>query len=258
MTFVEDELRRTADELFTAPSSLLSLTQLVELGWDELVVDEPALAVATLAEAQGRLRGSSRLIELEMVRALGLDPAVAALGLPWRGTTVESSPADVVLLGDADEAPSFLVPVLEGDGVTLCKLQAPTLVAMPVAGVDPSAGWTRVTGSFRSDVGTGVARTAWLRAVGAGRLALAHEMIGVAQAMLDLAVRHVVDRRQFGVALGTFQAVQHRLADVHVDLEAGAGHFALGVDRERSEPGGCSASGGPAREWPRRRRIVTR
>ena len=38
--------------------------------------------------------------------------------------------------------------------------------------------------------------------------------------MLDLAVRHVTDRTQFGVALGTFQAVQHRLADVHVDLEA--------------------------------------
>ncbi|HEY6474831.1 MAG TPA: acyl-CoA dehydrogenase [Acidimicrobiales bacterium] len=220
MTFVEDELRRTADELFAGRSSLLSLTQLVELGWEELVADEPALAVATLAEAQGRLRGRSRLVELEMVRALGLDPAVAAIGLPWQGTVVESSPADVILLGDADEAPSFLVPVLEGDGVTLCELQASTLVAVPVAGVDPTAGWARVTGAFQSDVGTGVPRAAWLRAVGAGRLALAHEMVGVAQGMLDLAVHHVVDRRQFGVALGTFQAVQHRLADVHVDLEA--------------------------------------
>ena len=38
--------------------------------------------------------------------------------------------------------------------------------------------------------------------------------------MLDLAVRHVTERTQFGVPLGTFQAVQHRLAEVHVDLEA--------------------------------------
>jgi hypothetical protein len=220
MTFVEDELRRTADELFGPPTGLLSLTKLIELGWDELVMDEPALAVGTLAEAQGRLRGSSRIVELEIGRVLGLDPVAAALGLPWRGTTVLASPADVVLLGDAGETPSVLVPVLVGDEVMLCQLEASTLVAVPVAGVDATAGWTRVTGAFRSDADTTVTRTTWLRAVGAGRLALAHELIGLAQAMLDLAVRHVTDRRQFGVALGTFQAVQHRLADVHVDLEA--------------------------------------
>jgi hypothetical protein len=220
MTFVEDELRRTADELFGTPTGLLSLSQLVELGWDELVADEPALAVGTLAEAQGRLRGSSRIIELEMGRVLGLDPVATALGLPWRGTTVAAPPADVVLLGDANQTPSVLVPVRAGDEVTLCPLEASTLVAVPVAGVDPAAGWTRATGAFSAEGGTKVTRAAWLGAVGAGRLALAHELIGVAQAMLDLAVRHVTDRRQFGVALGTFQAVQHRLADVHVDLEA--------------------------------------
>ena len=37
--------------------------------------------------------------------------------------------------------------------------------------------------------------------------------------MLDLAVEHVSVRHQFGVALGSFQAVQHRLADVLVGLE---------------------------------------
>ena len=220
MTFVEDELRRTADELFGTSTGLLSLTQLVELGWDELVADEPALAVGTLAEAQGRWRGTSRIVELEMGRVLGLDAAAAALGLPWRGTTVATSPANVVLMGDAVETPSVLVPVLAGDEVLLCQLEASTLVALPVAGADATADWTRMTGAFRSDGGTKVTRTAWLRAVSAGRLALAHELIGVAQAMLDLAVRHVTDRRQFGVALGTFQAVQHRLADVHVDVEA--------------------------------------
>jgi len=220
MTFVEDELWRTANELFGTQTRLLSLTDLVELGWDELVAEEPTLAVGTLAEAQGRLLGSSRIVELEMGRVLELDPAAAALGLPWRGTTIATSPADVVLLGDAVETPSVLVPVLAGDEVMLCHLEASTLVAVPVAGVDGSAAWTRVTGAFASDGGTKVTRTAWICAVGAGRLALAHELIGVAQAMLDLAVRHVMDRRQFGVALGTFQAVQHRLADVHVDLEA--------------------------------------
>jgi alkylation response protein AidB-like acyl-CoA dehydrogenase len=56
--------------------------------------------------------------------------------------------------------------------------------------------------------------------VAAGRLALAHELIGLGMGMLALSVTHVRDRTQFGVPLGTFQAVQHRLADVHVQLEA--------------------------------------
>ncbi|MGA2474807.1 MAG: acyl-CoA dehydrogenase family protein [Acidimicrobiales bacterium] len=220
MTFVQDELRRTADDLFSGRSGPLTLTDLVDLGWDELVAQEPALAVGTLAEAQGRHRGASRLVELEIGRRLGMDPIAAALGLPWRGTTLAASPADVVVLADAADAPSVVVPVKTGDEVTLCPLDPSGLAAVPVAGVDAGAGWTRVTGTFDPSVGTVVARDTWERAVAAGRLALSHELIGVGQAMLDLAVRHVTDRTQFGVALGTFQSVQHRLADVHVDLEA--------------------------------------
>jgi hypothetical protein len=220
MTFVEDELRRTANDLFAGRTGPVTVTQLADLGWDELVAEEPALAVGTLAEAQGRHRGTSRIVELEMGRALGLDPSAVALGLPWQGTASAAPPADVILLADAAEAPLILMPVMTGDAVSLCPLEPSTLAAVLIAGVDAAAGWTRVTGTLSSDPGTTITRDAWVGAVGAGRLALAHELIGVAQAMLDLAVRHVTDRTQFGVALGTFQAVQHRLADVHVDLEA--------------------------------------
>jgi hypothetical protein len=220
MTFVEDELARTANDLFEGRTGPVTVTHLADLGWDELVAEEPALAVGTLAEAQGRHRGSSRIVELEMGRVLGLDPTAVALGLPWQGTAITASPADVVLLADAAEAPLILVPVMTVDAVTLSPLEPTTLTAVPIVGVDGAAGWTRVTGTLSSDAGTTITRNAWVGAVGAGRLALAHELIGVAQAMLDLAVHHVTDRTQFGVALGTFQAVQHRLADVHVDLEA--------------------------------------
>jgi Acyl-CoA dehydrogenase, C-terminal domain len=220
MTFVEDELGRTANDLFGGRTGPVTVAHLVGLGWDELVAEEPALAVGTLAEAQGRHRGSSRIVELEMGRVLGLDPAAVALGFPWQGTAIAAPPADVVLLADAAEAPLILVPVRTGDAVTLCPLEPSTLAAVAIVGVDAAAGWTRVTGTLRSEAGSTITRDAWVGAVGAGRLALAHELIGVAQAMLELAVRHVTDRTQFGVALGTFQAVQHRLADVHVDLEA--------------------------------------
>ena len=50
-------------------------------------------------------------------------------------------------------------------------------------------------------------------------LATSAELVGLARKLLDLAVYHVGVREQFGRPLGTFQAVQHRLADVAVGIE---------------------------------------
>ncbi|MEV1049845.1 acyl-CoA dehydrogenase family protein [Streptomyces sp. NPDC049887] len=49
---------------------------------------------------------------------------------------------------------------------------------------------------------------------------LAAEAVGVATAALDRTVEHVKDRRQFGRAVGSFQAVKHRLADLYVRVQA--------------------------------------
>jgi alkylation response protein AidB-like acyl-CoA dehydrogenase len=65
-------------------------------------------------------------------------------------------------------------------------------------------------------------------AAGAGALAEARDhlllatsalLVGLARQLLDLAVRHVSTREQFGRPLGALQAVQHRLADVAVGIE---------------------------------------
>jgi alkylation response protein AidB-like acyl-CoA dehydrogenase len=50
-------------------------------------------------------------------------------------------------------------------------------------------------------------------------LATSAQLLGLAKRLLDLSVRHVIAREQFGHPLGTFQAVQHRLADVAVAVE---------------------------------------
>jgi alkylation response protein AidB-like acyl-CoA dehydrogenase len=54
-----------------------------------------------------------------------------------------------------------------------------------------------------------------LAATAADRLALASaaELVGLGEQMLDLTVDYVAERKQFGVAVGTFQAVKHQLAD---------------------------------------------
>ncbi len=48
---------------------------------------------------------------------------------------------------------------------------------------------------------------------------MAITMVGACQRILDLALQHVRDRHQFGVPIGSFQAIQHKMADMHVAIE---------------------------------------
>lgn len=52
------------------------------------------------------------------------------------------------------------------------------------------------------------------------QLAIAGEILGTMSGALDHLVSYLVSRRQFGRELGSFQAVQHRLAELAVTLEA--------------------------------------
>jgi len=50
-------------------------------------------------------------------------------------------------------------------------------------------------------------------------LGAAIELMGLAESMLGLTLDHLKMRKQFGHALGSFQALQHRVVDCFVDLE---------------------------------------
>jgi alkylation response protein AidB-like acyl-CoA dehydrogenase len=49
-----------------------------------------------------------------------------------------------------------------------------------------------------------------------GTVLTAAELVGVAQGALDVACAYAKDRHQFGVPIGSFQAVKHMLADMYV------------------------------------------
>ncbi|MER6079471.1 acyl-CoA dehydrogenase family protein [Streptomyces sp. NPDC001833] len=59
----------------------------------------------------------------------------------------------------------------------------------------------------------------WAEALTWARLATAAQALGVGLALLDGTVAYVKQRTQFGVPVGSFQAVRHRLADVRIALE---------------------------------------
>jgi alkylation response protein AidB-like acyl-CoA dehydrogenase len=57
---------------------------------------------------------------------------------------------------------------------------------------------------------------------------MALTMVGACQRILDLVLEHVRERHQFGVPIGSFQAIQHKAADMHVAIERARalGYFA--------------------------------
>ena len=51
------------------------------------------------------------------------------------------------------------------------------------------------------------------------RLILAATMLGIAQRAFDDALAYVKERKQFGRPIGSFQALQHRIADLATEIE---------------------------------------
>jgi len=52
-----------------------------------------------------------------------------------------------------------------------------------------------------------------------GVLATAAQLVGAGQALLDMSVEYAKQRSQFGNVIGSYQAIKHKLADVHIALE---------------------------------------
>jgi alkylation response protein AidB-like acyl-CoA dehydrogenase len=75
------------------------------------------------------------------------------------------------------------------------------------------------------------------------RIAACAEMIGIAATMFQSTLEYLRARKQFGAALASFQAIQHRLADMYVSLEQSrsqlhrAALYAAGAERERAVAG---------------------
>ena len=84
--------------------------------------------------------------------------------------------------------------------------------------MDPGRSLAQVTGGQVLARGPAVAG-AVTRALDAGALACAAQLLGAGRALLEASVRHAGQRTQFGRPIGAFQAVKHQLADVAIGLE---------------------------------------
>lgn len=147
------------------------------------VVESIAVAPVLLAGQGERLAG---LAAGELIATVALPPHTPR--------AVDAEAADLVLLAEAGKAHAA---------------QAGTRHAS----VDPSRGVFDVTATGES----WEADTA--RAYEVGALATAAQLIGAGQAMLNTAVDYAKQRTQFGRVIGGYQAIKHKLADVHIAIE---------------------------------------
>jgi alkylation response protein AidB-like acyl-CoA dehydrogenase len=116
-----------------------------------------------------------------------------------------------LLIEHAPEIDALLL--LRDDGVFLCA--APHLPAFePLAPLDPLTPVARV-GALPAGTRVGDPHDAIaLRA--RGTVLAAAMLLGIADAALEASRRFALEREQFGVAIGSFQAIQHLLADMYV------------------------------------------
>jgi acyl-CoA dehydrogenase-like protein len=121
------------------------------------------------------------------------------------------------LLPWPDQAEAALV----GDATGVWLLENPAPESLPA--VDPQRPLGRIAPDQLPgpDGGEPLAVDAQTlaRARRAGALGTAAQLLGLAGYALDLTVGYVRERRQFGVPVGSFQAVKHQLADAHLALE---------------------------------------
>jgi butyryl-CoA dehydrogenase len=59
-----------------------------------------------------------------------------------------------------------------------------------------------------------------LRTLDGGRIGIAAQAVGIAQAALDLATAYAKERNAFGGPIARLQAIQHKLADMQTEIEA--------------------------------------
>ena len=205
---------------------------------------------------------------LSGVEAAGVECAIAVEQLARRLCVVPAAGQGVIApeLLEAAGATDQLQAIAEGDlriaptltvGLDDLGHSGAPAVAFDAVGADHALvldGSSLVMLTLGDAQGVGLDLTRTLRAVDGGSIgqtigtvdadrlervravaltALAADLLGVMEAAVDDAVQHAKDREQFGTPIGSFQAVQHLLADAAVAVEGARScvwHAAWAID----------------------------
>jgi alkylation response protein AidB-like acyl-CoA dehydrogenase len=233
LTQDQKEIKGVARELLAARSPFAKVREAAEAGayderlWRELVeLGWPGIAVAEEHGGQGLGAVELGVLLEELGYACAAAPflatAAAAAAIQAAGSDEQrarwlpalASGEITAGIGSrelaADAEAAGVIVLLDGDDATV--LDRAEADVEPFVAIDPTRRFARVRGDGEALGGDGAAADRL-------RAALAAEVVGVSQRALEETVDYVKDRKQFGVPVGSFQAVAHRCAEMLLATE---------------------------------------
>ncbi|MFF5141527.1 acyl-CoA dehydrogenase family protein [Streptomyces sp. NPDC013157] len=196
----------------------------VDLGWTELTDPADAVELAIVLEELGRATDPTpylaTLTQFAPLAPEFADPARSGTAV-HSGVTATPADGGWILEGTArhvlDGDRADRLAVVTDAGVFVVPASAVTAVRTPA--FDPVLHLAEVT-LARVRVGAGDRSSADpARARHLALTGMALTMVGACRRALDLVLDHARTRRQFDAPIGSFQAVQHKAADMHVAVE---------------------------------------
>jgi alkylation response protein AidB-like acyl-CoA dehydrogenase len=216
--------------------------EIVELGWPGIAVAEEhggqglgAVELAVLLEELGYACAATPFLATAVAAAVIQAGGTDAQRRRWLPGLVSGElraglgAAELVVDGDGAD----VVVLLEDDGARL--LAGGQAEIEPLVAIDPTRRFATVRGDGEP-LPAEVADRA--------RAAMAAEVVGVCQRALEMTVAYVKERKQFGVPVGSFQAVSHRCAQMLLHTESArstAYYAAWAADAEPSRLGEAAA-----------------
>ncbi len=181
----------------------------VEIGRAALA--EPVVPTAAVAVPLIRESGNAALAE-DWLPRIAAGEALIAVAQPTSPLVPEAHVADLLILRS-------------GDAIHAVPREAVTLTAQPSN--DPSQRLFTVAWEPRDEDRIAVGAQAdqlELAALDRGALACAAQQIGACERLIAMSVDYTSQRKQFGVPIGSFQAVKHHVANLKVALEYARSH----------------------------------
>jgi alkylation response protein AidB-like acyl-CoA dehydrogenase len=234
------EIKSTARQFLADRFKPEKVRELAESGdpydaaiWDEICdLGWPGIAIAEEHGGQGLGTLELVILQEELGYALAPTPLVSNAGA---GLVIASAGSDDqqarwlpgiasgeqrgALAMTADDPPiagaaegAALIVLPNGDRARVVEGSEAELERLEL--IDSTRAYYRVSADggdpLDGDVAAGLQRAA---------VAIAAELVGVAQRALDMAVEYAKEREQFGRPIGAYQAVSHRLAEMLWDVE---------------------------------------
>lgn len=236
-----DMLRTSLEHVLTEESTQPLSQRLDELGWSEVLDDDAPSALKALFDVKGRTLSAADalgpLLASTIANVLGSEAiGTATVLLPSTlaaddRTTIDAAGAltvDGIVFTVPAAGTAAIAPVAAYSGTALALVTVPgTATIDALSNTDANLGLSRVQFSVPSSNVTWFtgpeATQAWDAAVAIGRWTLAAELLGVARHVIEEVATYTGQRIQYGKPIGTFQALQHRLASAHSTV-TGASH----------------------------------